>query len=66
MEDGSEITKRQFFPKLDDPESTATVLPHFVIKREQIRSSTVNIELYANKMLKEESTFGITQRKILH
>ena len=33
-----------FLPKPEDPESIATVLPSYLLKREQARSSTLEME----------------------
>ncbi len=66
MGDNNKIIVRKFFPKPGDPESTATVVPSFLIRRERVRSSTLDMEYYTSKIPEEDRTFKTAQKMILH
>jgi hypothetical protein len=53
-----------FLPKPEDPESIATVLPSYLLKREQTRSSTLDME-FPFSLLPRDRTFEVPQKVIL-
>lgn len=63
---GNEIAqlKELFLPEPEDPESIATVLPSFLLKREQASSSTLETE-FMFSLLPENRTFEVPQKLIL-
>jgi len=55
--------KELFLPEPEDPESIATVLPSFLLKREQARSSTLDKE-FMFSLLPQNRTFEVPQKVI--